>query len=97
MKLRFIRKHNDMGHFNAPAASVSVKEEPKKAVKETAAAPKNNEPKDKAMDIDQIEKLASELTPEQTTKKIKKDKGLIERTESSKIMITEDNKQLLKD
>lgn len=49
------------------------------------------------MDIDQIEKLASELTPEQTTKKIKKDKGLIERTESSKIMITEDNKQLLND
>lgn len=64
------------------------------------AAPvnKNKEEKiEKDMDIDQIEKLASELTPEQTTKKIKKDKGLIERTESSKIMITEDNKQLLKD
>ena len=30
-------------------------------------------------------------------KKIKKDKGLIERTESSKIVITEDNKQLLVD
>ena len=30
-------------------------------------------------------------------KKIKKDKGLIERTESSKIVITEDNKQLLND
>lgn len=99
MKVRFIRKHIDMGQFTVPAASVSVKEEPKKAVKkETVAAPKNNEIKeDKAMDIDQIEKLASELTPEQTTKKIKKDKGLIERTESSKIMITEDNKQLLKD
>ena len=59
---------------------------------------KNKEEKiENDMDIDQIEKLASELTPEQTTKKIKKDKGLIERTESSKIMITEDNKQLLKD
>ncbi len=66
---------------------------------------KNDEPKkknkdlkdNKVMDIEQIEKLASEMTPEQTTKKIKKDKGLIERTESSKIMITEDNKQLLTD
>jgi len=63
-----------------------------------APANKNKEEKiEENMDIDQIEKLASELTPEQTTKRIKKDKGLIERTESSKIMITEDNKQLLKD
>ena len=30
-------------------------------------------------------------------KRVKKDKGLIERTESSKIVITEDNKQLLND
>ena len=31
------------------------------------------------------------------TKVIKKDKGLIERTESSKIILTEDNRQLLND
>lgn len=30
-------------------------------------------------------------------KKVKKDKGLIERTESSKIILTEDNKELLND
>ena len=72
-----------------------VKEEPKAG---PAPKKKNNEDtNNEAMDIEQIEKLASELTPEQTTKKIKKDKGLIERTESSKIMITEDNKQLLTD
>lgn len=72
-----------------------VKEKPKAT---PAPKKKNNEAKhNEAMDIEQIEKLASELTPEQTTKKIKKDKGLIERTESSKIMITEDNKQLLTD
>lgn len=67
--------------------------------KPKAVPAKNNKEKkiEENMDIDQIEKLASELTPEQTTKKIKKDKGLIERTESSKIMITEDNKQLLND
>ena len=32
-----------------------------------------------------------------TTKRIKKDKELIERTESSKTILTEDNKELLKD
>ena len=31
------------------------------------------------------------------TKRIKKDKGLIERTESSKTILTEDNKELLND
>lgn len=30
-------------------------------------------------------------------KRVKKDKGLIERTESSKIVLTEDNKELLND
>lgn len=33
----------------------------------------------------------------QTYKRVKKDKGLIERTESSKIVLTEDNKELLND
>jgi len=33
----------------------------------------------------------------QAVKRIKKDKGLIERTESSKTILTEDNKQLLVD
>ena len=35
-------------------------------------------------------------TPKEV-KRIKKDKGLIERTESSKTILTEDNKQLLVD
>ena len=37
------------------------------------------------------------LTPASNTKRIKKDKGLIERTESSKTILTEDNKELLVD
>lgn len=36
-----------------------------------------------------------ENEPKQSVKKLKKDKGLIERTESSKTIITEDNKELL--
>ena len=35
--------------------------------------------------------------PSRPVKRLKKDKGLIERTESSKIVLTEDNKQLLND
>ena len=35
--------------------------------------------------------------PAKEVKRIKKDKGLIERTESSKTILTEDNKQLLVD
>lgn len=37
------------------------------------------------------------LAPSSNTKRIKKDKGLIERTESSKTILTDDNKELLID
>lgn len=39
--------------------------------------------------------LASEAKPK--VSKLKRDKGLIERTESSKMVITEDNKELMLD
>jgi hypothetical protein len=35
--------------------------------------------------------------PAAPVKRVKKDKGLIERTESSKTILTEDNKELLND
>ena len=57
---------------------------------------KNNTEKVEVMDkISMAEQIIND-TPA-PVKKIKKDKGLIERTESSKIVITEDNKQLLND
>lgn len=62
--------------------------------------PKNKTQKKKDMkqsSITNIENLVSQMSPDQTTKRIKKDKGLIERMESEKIMITEDNRQLLND
>ena len=56
----------------------------------------NNTKKVEVMDkISMAEQIIND-TPA-PVKKIKKDKGLIERTESSKIVITEDNKQLLND
>lgn len=45
--------------------------------------------------LKQIEASAENLKP--VVKVLKKDKGLIERTESSKIVLTEDNRQVLND
>lgn len=88
-----------------------VKEESEK--KETplqAAAPKkenapkaeNNKKKKKAeVEMEAIEKfMAAEetlnaMSPE--VKRVKQDRGLIERTESSKVILTEDNRQVLND
>ena len=42
-----------------------------------------------------IETATESINP--TVKVVKKDRGLIERTESSKIIITEDNRQVLND
>ena len=61
---------------------------------------KNNAKKEeKVMDTTKKIEMAESIindTPH-TVKRIKKDKGLIERTESSKTILTEDNKQLLVD
>lgn len=61
--------------------------------------PKNNKKKAKKdmvteEQITSAENMAMDLND---TKVLKKDKGLIERTESSKIILTEDNRQLLND
>lgn len=94
MKIKSIIKH-----FTKVAEPVSRPKEEK--VEEVAMPKKNkNSKKNTAMtneDMTRMEILANELTPEQTTKRIKKDKGLIERIDSNKVMLTEDNKQLLVD
>lgn len=61
---------------------------------------KNNKKKHKDDMIDKsqistIEDAVKNMQPE--VKIVKKDRGLIERTESSKIIITEDNRQVLND
>jgi hypothetical protein len=45
----------------------------------------------------ELTKRDGENVPEIETKKVKKDRGLLERTKSSKKVITEDNKLLLND
>ena len=54
--------------------------------------------KEKNMDVEKLKK-AEELSgiDASQVKVVKKEKGLIERTESSKIILTEDNRQILND
>ena len=51
--------------------------------------------------IEQVEDLLNNMEgkpmPKQRVKVDKKDKGIIERTENSKIVLTEDNKMVLND
>ena len=47
--------------------------------------------------LEKIEHIMGSKAPKRTVKREKKDKGLIERTENSTILLTEDNKMLLND
>lgn len=52
----------------------------------------------KMSDINYMENIVNGIndnTPSNTVKRVKNEKGLIERTESSKIILTEDNRQVL--
>ena len=66
-----------------------------------ASIPKKNKIKklDEEMDerINRAEEIMNNMKEAGNVKKKKKDKGLIERTESSKIVLTEDNRQVLND
>ena len=74
-----------------------IKEKPKPKTEKKST--KNNERKNnkKMMTEEQIASAENVANVLSDTKVIKKDKGLIERTESSKIILTEDNRQLLND
>lgn len=89
--------------INTPPVVEEKVEEVKETVveKTTAKKKKNKETKtDEDMNIEQmnqIEALAQAVNAPREVKVVKKDKGLIERTESSKIVLTEDNRQVLND
>jgi len=63
----------------------------------------NENKKKKVTDMDTQEKIMmanailNQTEPITKVKKVRKDKGLIEKTESSKIILTEDNRELLND
>ena len=74
---------------------VKVEQEVMNEVSENNIKPKKNN----VMDTKQKIQMAAEILDDSknTVKKIKKEKGLVERTESSKTIITEDNRELLRD
>ena len=47
--------------------------------------------------VNKAEEIMNNMLTANNVKVVKKDKGLIERTESSKIVLTEDNRQVLND
>ena len=73
-----------------------VFEEPKKG---TSVKKNNTEKKIEEMDekVNKAEEIMNSMKAAGNVKVVKKDKGLIERTESSKIVLTEDNRQVLND
>lgn len=85
--MAFIIKHNQ-----------DTRPQKTKVIQKVSEDRKNNDKKNNEV-MDNRIKMAEEIindTPK-AVKRIKKDKGLIERTESSKTILTEDNKQLLVD
>ena len=99
MHLRFIHKR-PIPTPSAPKGE--VKNEPVVAVVPEVKAPrKNNKAKKESEMITTEQIAAAEVAAEEMVKPevkvVKKDRGLIERTESSKIVLTEDNRQVLND
>jgi hypothetical protein len=68
-------------------------------INEVKVENKKEEIKEQVMTTSEKIEMAQNVLNETPTqfKRVKKDKGLIERTESSKTILTEDNKELLND
>lgn len=93
---RFIMKHVD--NRKPQIKKLSVVKGNKVADTETKSDGNDKKKSDEVMTTNEkIAMAQSVLSDTLNTKRIKKDKGLIERTESSKTILTEDNKELLKD
>lgn len=98
MALRFfVKKFPKRNNIVSPV----IESETKVEVEETKISNKKNKKEKNTEDMNindkvkQAEETLNAMEPE--VKVVKRDKGLIERTESSKIILTEDNRQLLVD
>lgn len=100
MKLRFVTKKFEKRESYSLVHSAPV-EKSAPAVQKAAPKPRNKKSSKTTSDMNEMEKIATAeevmaaMAPE--VKVVKKDRGLIERTESSKIILTEDNRQVLND
>jgi uncharacterized protein (UPF0305 family) len=74
---------------------IQPKVDNKETVEENKEVKKDKEMADER--LEKIEKIIGSKAPKRKVKVEKKDKGLIERTENSTILLTEDNKMVLND
>ena len=88
-------------HIIQPKVDRKETIEEDKVIEEDKEVKENKElKKDKKMTderLEKIEKIIGSKAPKRKVKVEKKDKGLIERTENSTILLTEDNKMVLND
>lgn len=84
-----------------PASSIVHKIQKPTEIKEKEIVDENKKTKEKVNMADErlekIEKIVGAKAPAKKTKIEKKDRGLIERTEESTVVLTEDNQMLLTD
>lgn len=81
---------------------IKRRQDSRPSLRPSHALTENKEQNTEEMGISTQDKVAIAMEmlkaePQSQIKRIKKDKGLIERTESSKTILTEDNKELLID
>ena len=102
MALRFfVKKFPKRNNIVSPVIESETKVEVEVEAEETKTSNKKNKKEKNTEDMNtndkvkQAEETLNAMEPE--VKVVKRDKGLIERTESSKIILTEDNRQLLVD
>lgn len=96
MALRFfVKKFPKRNNIVSPIIESETKVEETKPSNKKNKKEKNTEDMNINDKVKQAEETLNAMEPE--VKVVKRDKGLIERTESSKIILTEDNRQLLVD
>lgn len=92
---KFPKRNNIVSPVIESETKVEVEAEETKTSNKKNKKEKNTEDMNTNDKVKQAEETLNAMEPE--VKVVKRDKGLIERTESSKIILTEDNRQLLVD
>lgn len=97
--MAFIKRVTKYKRQNVPAKMSYEREAKAIEAKENIAKKNNSKKLNENMDerVNKAEEIMNNMKAANHVKVVKKDKGLIERTESSKIVLTEDNRQVLND
>lgn len=97
--MAFIKQVIKYKRTNIPAKMTNQRDKKAIEAKENVAEKNNSKKLNEDMDekINRAEEIMNNMKAANHVKVVKKDKGLIERTESSKIVLTEDNRQVLND